>query len=237
MITTAVDDRVATLTLSRPGKRNAISADMGHQISRTLDQWDQDETIRAVVLIGEGAGFCAGLDRDELQSDSEQVRDAIYQSSRSLHRAVGGFGKPIIAAVHGFAFGSGFDLAVMCDMRVVAHGSSLGHPEARMGGVAICTPLRRVVGDSWARRLCYDGTPIDAETATRIGWAIDAVDPGDLAERADSAARAIAETPVAALRKAKALFTAEPPLEEWIVAEHDDVFEQGHTIHSAVTSS
>jgi enoyl-CoA hydratase/carnithine racemase len=162
------------------------------------------------------------------------VRTAIYKASREFHRAVAGFGKPLVAAIQGHALGTGFDLAVMCDLRIAAQGATMGHPEARMGGVPVVTPLRHIVGDSWSRRLCFDGSSIDADTALRIGLVIDVVAPGDLSARAMAAAEAIALTPVDTLKKTKRFFLASPAPESWIVPEHDEVFEQGHTIFNAV---
>ena len=234
MIRTAVNGRVATLTLDRPERRNAMSRDTLHAIAHQLNRWDVDDSVSVVIIAGEGIAFCAGLDRKEMQAADDAVRNAIYQASREFHRAVAGFGKPLIAAIQGHALGTGFDMAVMCDLRIAAQGASLGHPEARMGGVPVVTPLRHIVGDSWARRLCYDGTTIDADTALRIGLVIDVVAPGDLAARVTAAAEAIALTPVDTLKKTKRLFLASPTPESWIVPEHDEVFEQGHTIFSAV---
>lgn len=234
MIRTTVNGCVATLTLDRPERRNALSADLMHAVAHQLNRWDMNDSVSAVIVAGEGIAFCAGADRKEMQAADEVVRKAIYRASREFHRAVAGFGKPLVAAVQGHALGTGFDLAVMCDLRIAAEGATMGHPETRMGGVPVVTPLRHIVGDSWARRLCFDGSSIDAATALRIGLVIDVVAPGELAARARAAADAIALTPVETLKRTKRFFLASPAPEAWIVPEHDEVFEQGHTIFNAV---
>ena len=230
MIRVQIDGNVAELTLARALRRNAIDTEMLISVSEVLGRLAADDGVSVAIVMGEGGCFCAGLDRDELRSDDADIRRQVYSASRRFHRAVVGFPKPIVAAIDGYALGTGFDLAVLCDIRVATDRATFGHPEIRLGGVPLFTPLKLVVGDGWARRLCLDWTPIDAATAERIGLVTDVVTPDQLGERARTVAASIAEAPLAALRETKALFAAHPSPESWLVTDHDDVFENGRTI-------
>lgn len=221
---------VARLTLARPQRRNALDTEMLEEVVAALRSLDADEQVRAAIVAGEGGCFCAGLDRDQMQSDDEADRRRIYQASRAFHRALVSFTRPLIAAVDGYALGTGFDLAVLCDLRVATTRAVFGHPEVRLGGVPLFTPLKLVVGDGWARRLCLDGSPIDAGTAERIGLILEVVEPAELRERARALAASIAQAPLSTLRATKALFRAYPDPHDWLVSDHDDVFEAGATI-------
>ncbi len=137
----------------------------------------------------------------------------------------------------GYALGTGFDLAVMCDIRVATDRATFAHPELRLGGVPLFTPLKLIVGDGWARRLCLDATPIDAAAAERIGLVTDVVAPDDLRRRARAIAASVAQAPMNVLRETKALFGANPDPQTWLVTDHDDVFEAGRTIGRAPKQS
>lgn len=234
MIETESSARVATLTLARARAHNALSAATMHAVADRLDAWREDPDVSVVIIAGEGRSFCAGLDRNELQSDDASVRRAIHRASCRFHRAVALFPKPIVAAVQGHALGTGFDLAVMCDLRLAADDARFGHPEIRLGGVPVCAPLARIVGEGWARRLCLDGTPIDAATARSAGLVTGVVPAGELRAQAMRQAAAIAETPTATLIRTKALFLRHGDPEAWIVTDHDEIFDEGMTIRRAV---
>jgi len=151
---------VATLTLCRPDRRNAISIEMREEISATLDSWRGDPAVGAVVLTGEGSAFSAGFDLDEF--GQPERFDALLASSSRYHRDVWSFPKPVIAAVNGAAMGGGFDLACLCDLRLASSRASFGHPEIKFGAPPLFTPLRWIVGDGLARDLCLTGRRIDA---------------------------------------------------------------------------
>ena len=118
----AVADRIATLTLCRPDRRNAISIEMREEVSATLAAWRDDPAVGAVVLTGEGTVFSAGFDLEEFQQPERF--EALLASSSRYHRDVWSFPKPVVAAVNGAAMGGGFDLACLCDLRLAS--SKLG---------------------------------------------------------------------------------------------------------------
>ena len=216
---------VATLTLCRPDRRNAISIEMREEISATLDSWRGDPAVGAVVLTGEGSAFSAGFDLDEFGQPDRF--DALLASSSRYHRDVWSFPKPVIAAVNGAAMGGGFDLACLCDLRLASSRASFGHPEIKFGAPPLFTPLRWIVGDGLARDLCLTGRRIDAAEAHRIRLVSEVVEPEALPARAAAVARSILEAPAHALRFTKAYCTSPgATFEESFRVEHDRAFEE-----------
>lgn len=221
----AVADGVATLTLRRPDRRNAISIEMREEISAALAAWRDDPAVGAVVLTGEGPVFSAGFDLAEFEQPERF--DALFASSSRYHRDVWSFPKPIVAAVNGPAMGGGFDLACLCDLRLASTRAAFGHPEIKFGAPPLFTPLRWVVGDGIARDLCLTGRRIDAAEAHRLRLVSEVVEPDALAARALAVARGILEAPAHALRFTKA-YCASPgaTFEESFRVEHDRAFEE-----------
>ena len=221
----AVADGVATLTLNRPDRRNALSIEMRDEISAALAGWRDDAAVGALVLTGEGAAFSAGFDLDEFRQPERF--DALFLSSSRYHRDVWSFPKPIVAAVNGPAMGGGFDLACLCDVRLASAKAAFGHPEIKLGAPPLFTPLRWIVGDGVARDLCLTGRRVDAAEALRLRLVSEVVEPDALLARALAVARGIAEAPPEAVRFTKA-FCASPgaSFEESFRVEHDRAFEE-----------
>ena len=150
-------DNVVTLTLNRPEKRNALSIALRDEISDALDAVASDEDVKAVIVTGAGDVFCAGFDLGEFQRmDDPDIGDRLWPSSDRYHRTCIEFPLPLIAAVNGPALAGGFDLAVMCDIRVAAPEASFAHPEISFGDV-VYGPLHDLVGGAIARELCFTG--------------------------------------------------------------------------------
>jgi len=143
--TRVLEGGVALLTLSRPGKRNAISIEMRREISACLASWGDDAAIGAVVLTGDGAAFSAGFDLDEFKQPERF--DELFETSTRYHRDVWAFPKPVVAAVNGPAMGGGFDLATLCDLRVASTRATFGHPRSSLA----LRPCTRRCATSWAR--------------------------------------------------------------------------------------
>jgi enoyl-CoA hydratase len=219
------EDGIALLTLSRSDKRNALTIRMRGEIMTTLTAWADDPGVRVVVLTGSGPAFCAGFDLSEF--GQAELSRRIRHNSSAYHRAVWSFPKPLVAAVNGAAFGGGFDLAVLCDMRVASSQAAFAHPEIKFGGPPLFTPLRWIVGDGVARDLCLTGRRIDAEEAHRIGLVSRVTEPGSVVDEALAAARQIAEAPQATLEITKRYLSGNQGLgfEESFRVEHDDVFD------------
>jgi enoyl-CoA hydratase len=224
--TEVADDGIATLTLTRPERRNALSIKLRDEITEQLDSWATDPAVRAVVLTGAGSTFCAGFDLDEFaQAD---LAPRIKDSSRRYHLAVWQFPKPLVAAVNGPAVAGGMDLCVLCDFRIASDTAVFGHPEIKFGAPPLFTPLQWVVGMGIARDLCLTGRRIDANEALRIGLVNSISAPTRVLDDALAMARTIIEAPQAALECTKRYLISSPSttFEEAFAVEHDAVFDE-----------
>ncbi len=192
------DGDVATLTLDRPDKLNAISARDGgtrDQIIHALELAEGDPAIGCVVVRGAGRSFCGGgdLTGNAPRESLEEHRDFLAAAD-AFHARLSASRVPTIAAVHGHCLGAGLLLATACDMVIAAESAAFGFPEGRIGlvGAAVLAP---VVGRQWAKFLMLTGESIDAETARRIGLAL-AIEPDErLGDRVADLAARIARMP------------------------------------------
>src|SRR5437763_5954250 len=177
---------VATITLNRPEKRNALSIAVRDAVSDALDRLADDEEVKVVVVAGAGDVFSAGFDLREFEQP--ELAEELWASSDRFHRAWLEFPLPTVAAVNGPALAGGFDLAVMCDVRVASNTARFSHPELAFGDV-VYGPLHDLVGGSVARDLCLTGRVLDAAEARTMGF-VSAVVPGDvlMAQSAQTAA-------------------------------------------------
>jgi enoyl-CoA hydratase len=224
--TEVADDGVATLTLARPQRRNALSIKLRDEIAEQLDSWTTDPAVRAVVLTGAGSTFCAGFDLDEFaQAD---LAPRIKDSSHRYHLAVWHFPKPLLAAVNGAAVAGGMDLCVLCDFRIASANAIFGHPEIKFGAPPLFTPLQWIVGVGVARDLCLTGRRIDAYEAMRIGLVNSISEPPRVLDDALAMARTIIEAPQAAIECTKRYLISSPSatFEEAFAVEHDAVFDE-----------
>lgn len=194
-------DGVATLTLQRPEKRNALSIALRDAMSDALDVLATDRAARVVVITGAGDAFSAGFDLDEFAEPD--IADALWASSDRWHRTVIEFPLPLVAAVNGPAYGGGFDLAVMCDVRVVADTAMFGHPEHTFAEV-VYAPLHDLIGGSIARDLALTGRRVDASEARALGLVSKVVASDRVVDEARSVAAEIASAPRDTLLRMKA---------------------------------
>jgi len=179
-VTYAVDGGVADIRLSRPEKRNALDREMFTAIMAAAGRVADDRSVRAVVLSGEGKGFCAGLDLSlfaamaESGGAPEPVVDGLRLDAPRAVRVWTELAVPVIAAVHGVAVGGGFQLALGADIRIVAPDAQLGAFEIRWGIVPdMCGTqlLPALVGPDVAKELIFTGRTVSGEEARRIGLA------------------------------------------------------------------
>src|SRR5260370_32229072 len=179
---------IATITLNRPEKRNALSFQLVEEILAALDEIEKSEVL-VVILTGAGKAFCAGLDLDELKSligksHSENVEDS--RRMVRIFRRFYDFPKPTIAAVNGAAIAGGTGLATMCDFTLAVPDAKFGYTEVRIGFVPaiVSTFLLRQVGEKIARGLLLTGRLFDADEAQRIGLVSELVPAERFMERA-----------------------------------------------------
>ena len=201
------DDGVGVITLNRPEKKNALSIALREEAVALLGRMADDETLKALVITGSGGCFSAGFDLREFTLTDPAHIERIWQSSDRFHHAVHRFPLPVIAAVDGIAYAGGFDLAVLCDVRIATHRATFAHPETALGPV-VYGPLHDLVGGAIARELVLTGREIDAREALRLHLVTELTDPGELMDRALSLARRVAQAPREVLARNKAKFIA-----------------------------
>jgi enoyl-CoA hydratase/carnithine racemase len=200
-------DGVATLTLNRPEKKNALSIALRDAFSDALATLARDDAVKVVVVTGAGDTFSAGFDLREFDRlDDEAFAARLWASSDRWHRACLEFPLPLLAAVNGPALAGGLDLAVMCDVRVAAESARFAHPEIAFGDV-VYGPLHDIVGGAVARDLCFTGRAIDASEALRLHLVSVVVPAADLAAEAGRFAAQIARAPRDVLLRTKAKAT------------------------------
>ncbi|GHB19290.1 enoyl-CoA hydratase [Streptomyces viridiviolaceus] len=210
-------DGVATVTLARPDRLNALTFGAYADLRDLLAELSRERAVRALVLAGEGRGFCSGGDVDEiigatLSMDTAQLLD-FNRMTGQVVRAVRECPFPVIAAVHGVAAGAGAVLALAADFRVADPSARFAFLFTRVGlsggdmGAAYLLP--RIVGLGHATRLLMLGEPVRALEAERIGLISELTDEGHTDAAAQALARRLADGPALALAQTKALLTAE----------------------------
>lgn len=206
------DGAVATITLNRPEKRNAISFELIDDLLRAFDDVAKSEAI-VLILTGAGKAFCSGLDLDNLKALLGRSPEQNLQDSRTmvqLFRTLYEFPKVTIAAVNGAAIAGGTGLALLCDFTLAVPEAKFGYTEVRIGFVPaiVSTFLLRQVGEKQARDLLLTGRIFDAEEAARIGLVTEIVPGQELMARARALAASLMENSPASLRATKQLLTA-----------------------------
>jgi enoyl-CoA hydratase/carnithine racemase len=191
-----VEDGVATLTLNRPERLNAWTAELGRAYFDRLDECAAREDVRAIVVTGAGRGFCAGADMKDLQSIGSGDLDGARadQDPRPQTHALT-VPKPVIAAINGACAGLGLVHALMCDIRFAAEGAKLTTAFARRGLVAehgISWVLPRLIGPARALDLLLSGRVVLAEEAAQLGLVNRVVAPDRLLDEATTYARDLA---------------------------------------------
>jgi enoyl-CoA hydratase/carnithine racemase len=208
-------DHIGTLTLARPGKRNAQNPLMWQELAQLGTELLPDQTLRCLVVAGEGSAFSAGIDLVEGLAGilaGASTRTTGEDRLRRGLKLAGTFdwiprlGCPSVAAVRGHAYGAGLQLALACDFRIFAHGTKVGLIETRYGllpDMGATVRLPRIVGESRARELILLGDIIDAAEALRIGLANRVVDDQDVESVAAEFAGRLAAQPPLAVRGAR----------------------------------
>jgi enoyl-CoA hydratase len=224
MVTIA--ERVATITINRPDKRNALSAAVRTDILEALDELRGEDEVRAVIFTGAGdKAFIAGADIGEF-AERTPLEQRTVMEGRRIFDEIAAFPKPTIAMINGFALGGGCELAMACDMRIAARSAKLGQPEIRLGlipGGGGTQRLPRLVGAGRALKLILSGEIIDAGEALRIGLVDEIVDDDQLRAHTTGLARGIAaHSPVAlALAKTAVRAAFEAPLAAGLATERE----------------
>ena len=206
-----VEDMVATITLNRPERMNALTMTTYQEAEQAIREADADNDVRAVIVTGAGRGFCSGDDVRELPDapSPEQLAQIKIPSKGKptpLAAALLSFDKPLIAAVNGAAVGWGMDLALMCDIRIASDRAKFGEIYVLRGLIAdiagwLILPL--IVGLSKAYEILLTGDIIDGKEAERIGLVSKTVPHDDLMPTAREMAVKMARLPPVAIRMTK----------------------------------
>lgn len=203
------DDKIATLTLSRAEKRNAISHLLIDDFLAALQEVEHS-SAHVLIVAAEGKAFCAGMDLEDLQALVTQTAEENHRHSQriaTLFRSLYDFPKTTIAAVNGAAIAGGAGVALLCDFTLASTASSFGYTEVRIGFVpaVVSAFLIRQVGEKHARDLLLTGRIISAEEAYRMGLVNEVIEPAYLQAGARRLAEELLENSPASLRATKAL--------------------------------
>jgi methylglutaconyl-CoA hydratase len=211
------DGSIATITLNRPDKRNAISYELIEELLAVLDEV-ANSSARVLILTGAGKAFCSGMDLDNLKalvgrSPEQSLKDSEIMAR--LFRSLYDFPRLTIAAVNGAAIAGGCGLATLCDFTLAAPEAKFGYTEVRIGFVPaiVSTFLLRQVGEKHARDLLLTGRIIGAEEAHRIGLINEIVAAEQLLERARELASHLMENSPASLVCTKRLLSEQARVE------------------------
>ncbi len=199
---------VMELVLDRERVRNALDLETTERLIWSLAEAREDPGVRAVLLHGEGAGFCAGSDVKEMAAASMEERLRIAERKAVLMRSIAGLDKPVVCAVHGFALGGGFMLAIGCDVVVTSADAAWRLPEVGLGffppwGIEA---LVRRVGIARARWLVWGASQLSGSDAVRLGLAEEEAPAEQVLDRARQTAARLAALPPQSTQSTKRFF-------------------------------
>ncbi len=204
-----VSEGVGTILLNRPERKNAFTLEMVDQWAQAIRRAHADPDVRVLVVTGAGDAFCSGVDLDDFTGEQKSVlqnktvlTDRVHQVALALED----MDKPVLAAVNGVAVGAGMDMALMCDIRLVAESARFSEGYVRVGlvpGDGGCYFLPRLVGTAKALELLWTGDFVDSATAVELGIASYRYPDAELPERTAEFARKLASGPPVAIRAIK----------------------------------
>jgi enoyl-CoA hydratase len=198
------DGAIAVITVNRPKVLNALNSQTVDELRRAILELKQDDTVRVVILTGAGEkAFVAGADINELAVQTPTSGREHALAGQHVFDVVENMGKPVIAAINGYALGGGCELAMACTLRLAADTAKLGQPEIALGlipGYAGTQRLSRLVGRGTAMAMILTGAPIAAAEAMRIGLVNRVVPAGELMAEAKKLATQLARSAPIAMR-------------------------------------
>ncbi len=198
-------DRIAWITIHRPEVRNALDLQTVNELHAIFSEFNQSEDVGVVVLTGAGEKvFVSGADIRDIQA--RKTMDALKGINSRLFKVVEDCEKPVIAAVNGFAFGGGCELALSCDIRICSDHAKFGLPEASLGIIPAAGGmyrLARVAGIGITKELVLTGEPMDAQRAYQVGLVSRVVPQNELLKTAEQLCQKILSRGPLAIRLAK----------------------------------
>ena len=199
---------ILRVSFNRAPALNAINSALLQELERGLKEFEEDESIRAVVIFGQGGCFAAGADIKELASLDEEGIRRFHQLRERTFLLLEKFPSPTLAVIEKYALGTGLELALCCDFRVASLDAKLGVPSARLGLVEsyeYFARLVRTVGPSWAKKMVFTGEQIDTKTAWEIGLVEETSPPDKLWAGVDSLLLRICNHSLSSIRQTKKL--------------------------------
>lgn len=210
LITVERFDHAIRVSLARPAKRNAINSAMACELATVMAALSAEDTLRVIVLSGDGPSFCAGADVRELAALTPETAETFIRGLHAAIASVMACPVPVIAAIRGACVGAGLELAAGCDLRIASDDAHFSMPEVKVGipSVIEAALLPGLIGRGRAARLVLTGETVDAPTARDWGLVEELVKPEELMFRAGALAAEIAEADPAAIRAQKRLIRA-----------------------------
>lgn len=200
------ENGVAVLKINRPQALNALNTETILELEQAIEDLNRDDSVRVVVITGEGKAFVAGADITEMREmDSLQARRFAQTGQRVLAK-IENMEKPVIAAINGYALGGGCELALACDIRIASEKAKLGQPEVGLGvipGFAGTQRFARLCGIGVAKEMIFTGDMVDPQTAKDIGLVNRVVSEENLLNEAMTVAKKIASKGPLAVKLAK----------------------------------
>jgi enoyl-CoA hydratase/carnithine racemase len=214
-------DGIVTITINRPNVLNALNHSGKERLGLTLMEQIADQRTRAIVITGSGRAFCAGTDIQEMEDFTASEAEEIFRLEYRLQEAIRNAPIPVVAAVNGYALGTGCVLAMCCDWSVASAIAKLGLPETTVGVPAAiqCALVYPLVGLSATRRLVFFGEHVSAQEAVRLGLVNEVVEDGEVVARALEVAKRLSAMPATAFRLQKQL------IRSWIGGSLDRAME------------
>jgi enoyl-CoA hydratase len=221
----SIRDRIATVTINRPDKLNALNEVCKGELSKLFTILRTSTETDAVILTGAGGkSFVAGTDIAELALLDSESGKPFAAAGQAIFDQIQHLGKPVIAAVNGYALGGGCELALSCHIRIASENAKFGQPEVNLGiipGYGGTQRLARTIGLAKATEMILTGNPIDAQEALRLGLVSKIVPLGELLPAAETIAKTIVGKGPLAIRMALKALNAnlEIPLSEGLAVE------------------
>lgn len=198
-----VQDRVATVTLNRPDSRNALSSQMCAELVHAMETIAADPGVNVALIMGNGPAFCAGADLKERKTMNHQEMTARRVQGFAAYAAIERLPQPVVAVVHGPAFGSGCEIAGACDFVLASNEAVFCYPEVGWGTVGATQRLPRIAGPRKAKELLFTGRRFDAVEAREIGLVNHVYAPEVLRQEALAMAAVMAKSQPVTMRLTK----------------------------------
>jgi len=201
-----IDGKIAIVKINRPQVLNAMSSETAVELESAMHELNENKEVRVIIITGEGKAFVAGADIQELSRFNSLEAREFGKLGRRVLAYIENMEKPAIAAINGYAFGGGCEIALACDIRIAGERASFGQPELKLGiipGWAGTQRLSRLVGIGKAKEIIFTGDPINAQESLRIGFVNKVVPDENLMEEAKKFAEKMLLTGPTALKLAK----------------------------------